>query len=99
MKKRVRELTRSREELNLRAIRLGEYMVAQRATVRSTAKHFGISKSTVHKDISTKLPQLAPSLSEEVQGVITQNKQERHIRGGLATKQKYEQRKEKDKEH
>lgn len=73
-----------------RAIRLGEYIAEHGATVRSTARVFGISKSTVHKDISTKLPSLQPALYEEVKAIIERNKQERHIRGGMATKRKYE---------
>ncbi len=82
------------ELLDARAICLGEYIVAHHATVRSAAKAFGISKSTVHKDISTKLPHLQAALSAEVQSVIAVNKQERHIRGGLATKRKYESEKQ-----
>ena len=89
MKKHPHEHPHIDEELNLRAIRLGEYIVEHRATVRAAAAVFGISKSTVHKDISTKLPYLQPALSAEVQAVVAQNKQERHIRGGLATKRKY----------
>lgn len=76
--------------MNERAIRLGEYIAEHGATVRSTAKVFGISKSTVHKDISTRLPTLQPGLYHEVRAIIEKNKQERHIRGGMATKRKYE---------
>ncbi len=72
-----------------RAIRLGQYIAEHGATVRSTAKVFGISKSTVHKDISARLPSLQPALYEEVKAIIEKNKQERHIRGGMATKRKY----------
>ncbi len=74
---------------NDRAITLGNYIVEHRATVRAAAKQFGISKSTVHKDVSERLPYLRPQLAEEVREVLLQNKQERHIRGGLATKEKY----------
>lgn len=80
------------QSMNERAVRLGEYIAEHEATVRSTAKVFGISKSTVHKDISTKLPSLQPALYREVKAIIEKNKQERHIRGGMATKRKYEQR-------
>ena len=73
-----------------RPVILGEYMVRNSATVRAAAKHFGISKSTVHKDIRTKLPQLSPELYEKVEKLLELNKLERHIRGGLATKRKYE---------
>ncbi len=75
--------------MNERAIRLGEYIAEHGATVRSTARVFGISKSTVHKDISARLPTLQPGLYEEVRAIIEKNKQERHIRGGMATKRKY----------
>ena len=64
-----------------RAVELGNYIVEKKATVRQTAKKFGISKSTVHKDVTERLAVIRPSL--EV------NKQERHIRGGLATREKY----------
>lgn len=76
--------------MNERAIRLGEYIAEHGATVRSTAQVFGISKSTVHKDISTRLPSVQPGLYEEVRVIIEKNKQERHIRGGMATRRKYE---------
>lgn len=74
-----------------RPVELGEYMVMSRTTVRAAAVHFGISKSTVHKDLRTKLPQLDPALYSRVEELLELNKQERHIRGGLATKRKYEQ--------
>lgn len=80
--------------LDARAIALGEYIVEHSATVRSTAKAFGISKSTVHKDITAKLPYLQAGLYAEVKEVTEKNKQERHIRGGLATKRKYESEKQ-----
>lgn len=73
-----------------RAVILGEYMTTQKATVRSTAKVFGISKSTVHKDLTERLPELSPELYKDVKKVLEKNKMERHIRGGLATKHKYE---------
>lgn len=72
-----------------RAIELGEYIIENRATVRLTAKKFGISKSTVHKDVSQRLQNLSPSLYLEVKEVLEHNKAERHLRGGLATKNKY----------
>ena len=76
-----------------RAIMLGEYISENNATVRAAAKHFGISKSTVHKDVSERLPKLQPQLYEDVKKILELNKKERHIRGGLATKKKYEQMK------
>lgn len=72
-----------------RSIQLGEYLLEHRGTVRSTAKAFGLSKSTVHKDLSQRLPQANRALSREVQQILDQNREERHIRGGLATREKY----------
>jgi putative DeoR family transcriptional regulator (stage III sporulation protein D) len=72
-----------------RAAMLGEYIIESKATVRSTAKKFGISKSTVHKDVSQRLKSINPALYREVKEVLEINKSERHIRGGLATKNKY----------
>ncbi len=76
----------SREE---RACQLAVYMIETGATVRAAARHFGISKSTVHKDLSVRLPQCHKSLYEQVRHVLDTNKQERHIRGGIATRRKY----------
>ena len=73
-----------------RCVILGNYIVQNNATVRSTAKQFGISKSTVHQDITTKLEKANKHLYDEVKTVLDKNKQERHIRGGEATKQKYQ---------
>lgn len=73
-----------------RPIILGEYILDNKSTVRAAAKQFGISKSTVHKDVSEKLPNIQPSLYQEVKKILELNKQERHIRGGQATKLKYE---------
>ena len=72
-----------------RATLLGEYIIENKATVRCTAKKFGISKSTVHKDVSQRLRSLNPSLYSEVKEVLEHNKAQRHLRGGLATKNKY----------
>ena len=72
-----------------RAIILGEYILEQQATVRAAAEWFGISKSTVHKDVSERLPDLNPHLYAGVKMILEKNKQERHIRGGLATRKKY----------
>ena len=74
-----------------RAIQLAQYMIEQGATVRSTAKAFRISKSTVHKDVSERLQKLNPALYAEVKRVLEQNKAERHMRGGLATRRKYQE--------
>lgn len=78
-----------------RCVILGNYIVQNNATVRSTAKQFGISKSTVHQDITTKLEKANKRLFDEVKAVLDKNKQERHIRGGEATKQKYQALKKK----
>lgn len=72
-----------------RASMLGEYIVENNATVRATAKVFGISKSTVHMDVSQRLKKVDPSLYGQVRKVLEINKAQRHIRGGLATKKKY----------
>ncbi len=77
-----------------RAIRLARYMIEEKATVRQAAAKFGISKSTVHKDITTRLKTLNNVLYDSVQEVLRINKQERHIRGGLATRKKYEKQKQ-----
>ena len=73
-----------------RATRLGEYIVENKATVRRAAKQFGVSKSTVHKDVSQRLKYLDSGLYRDVKHVLSVNKAQRHIRGGLATKKKYE---------
>lgn len=72
-----------------RCVTLGQYIVDTNSTVRSTAKKFGISKSTVHQDITAKLEKVCPQLHSQVKEVLEKNKQERHLRGGAATKQKY----------
>lgn len=73
-----------------RATRLGEYIVENKATVRRAAKQFGVSKSTVHKDVSQRLKNINNSLYCDVKTVLDLNKAQRHIRGGMATKRKYE---------
>lgn len=78
-----------KEIVEERAAMLGEYIMENNATVRSTAKKFGVSKSTVHKDVSQRLKTLNPALYREVRRVLDINKSERHIRGGIATKNKY----------
>ena len=72
-----------------RAVILGEYILDTGATVRAAAKVFGISKSTVHKDVTVRLKSEEPALYRQVKTVLEKNKQERHIRGGMATRQKY----------
>ena len=72
-----------------RAVEVATYIIENNATVRQAAKKFGISKSTVHKDCAERLSQVNPNLASEVRKVLDVNKAERHIRGGLATKEKY----------
>ena len=72
-----------------RAIELAEYIVENKTTVRAAAKKFGISKSTVHMDVSERLKKLNPALYKDVRKILDKNKAERHIRGGMATKQKF----------
>ena len=72
-----------------RAVELGEYMIESKATVRKAAKKFGVSKSTVHKDVSERLKYVDPQLYKEVKEVLETNKAQRHIRGGMATRKKY----------
>ncbi|HPT91423.1 MAG TPA: sporulation transcriptional regulator SpoIIID [Acetivibrio sp.] len=72
-----------------RAVELANYIIENKATVRAAAKKFGISKSTVHKDVTERLVQINSVLAEEAKAVLDKNKAERHIRGGLATRAKY----------
>ena len=81
------------DSIEQRVCEVAVYMIETNATVRSTAKHFGISKSTVHKDLSQRLRGCNRVLYEAVREILNENKAQRHIRGGLATKQKYLARK------
>ena len=72
-----------------RAITLAHYIIENKSTVRATAKKFHISKSTVHKDVTDRLLKINPQLSLAVHSVLEENKAERHIRGGMATREKY----------
>lgn len=72
-----------------RAIEVANYIIEQNATVRQTAKRFGISKSTVHKDVTERLEEVDPLLAKKARIVLDVNKSERHIRGGMATREKY----------
>lgn len=78
-----------RNQIEDRAQKLGLYMIENNATVRAAAAQFGVSKSTVHKDLTERLCRINPALFEQVRKVLEQNKAERHIRGGLATRRKY----------
>ena len=72
-----------------RAVELGRYIAETNSTVRATGKKFGVSKSTVHTDVTVRLKRINPALYNEVRAVLEKNKEERHIRGGIATKEKY----------
>ena len=78
-----------KDNVEERAVQLGEYIAKNNATVRLTAKKYNVSKSTVHKDVSERLKTINMSLYKQVRQVLDTNKQERHIRGGKATKEKY----------
>ncbi len=79
-----------------RVIAAAKYVMDTKSTVRETAKIFGVSKSTIHKDITDRLPRINPSLAEDVKRVLAYNKAERHIRGGRATREKYIRAQKKD---
>ena len=72
-----------------RAVEIAHYIIETKATVRQTAKKFGISKSTVHKDVTERLEVINPGLAGEIRKVLDVNKAERHLRGGMATREKY----------
>ena len=81
------------DTIEKRACKVAVYMIETGATVRSAAHYFGISKSTVHKDLSQRLPQCNKLLYKQVRQILEENKAQRHIRGGLATQKKYKQNK------
>ncbi|MDE5966611.1 MAG: sporulation transcriptional regulator SpoIIID [Lachnospiraceae bacterium] len=78
-----------REYIEERALQIGQYIIESNATVRQAAKRFGVSKSTVHKDVTERLAAVNQSLATEVKKVLDVNKAERHLRGGEATREKY----------
>ena len=78
-----------------RVYELAQYIISTNSTVRSAAKKFRVSKSTVHKDVTERLLELNPVMAAEVKDVLESNKAERHLRGGMATKEKYQHAKEK----
>lgn len=81
-----------RDDIEKRACELAVYIIETQSTVRAAAKKFGVSKSTVHKDLSQRLPQYNRVLYVQVKAVLEENKAQRHIRGGLATRKKYKGR-------
>lgn len=78
-----------KEDTQDRSVLLGEYIIETGATVRATGKRFNISKSTVHKDVTERLSHVQPQLYKQVKKILEKNKQERHVRGGMATRKKY----------
>ena len=76
-------------DIEERTVNLAHYIIDKKATVRAAAKHFGVSKSTVHKDITERLKKINKNLASEVRKILDENKSERHLRGGMATKKKY----------
>ena len=84
-----------RDDLERRARELAVYLIERRTTIRDAAKHFSVSKSTVHKDLSERLREIDLSLYVQVKEILEQNKAERHLRGGDATKRKYQKQRAK----
>lgn len=85
----MREYNQHRTQIEERAVAAAEYIIENNATVRQAAGRFGVSKSTVHKDVTERLLHINPALASRTREVLDVNKSERHIRGGMATKQKY----------
>ena len=81
-----------KDNIEERAVAISNYIIDHNATVRQTAKSFGISKSTVHKDCTERLISINPALAAQTRVVLDLNKSERHIRGGMATREKYQHR-------
>ena len=81
-----------RDDLERRARELAVYLIERRTTIRDAAKHFSVSKSTVHKDLSERLREIDRSLYVQVKEILEQNKAERHLRGGAATRRRYSRR-------
>ncbi|MGN0523294.1 MAG: sporulation transcriptional regulator SpoIIID [Eubacterium sp.] len=79
-----------KNDVDRRCIMLGEYICDTKSTVRQAAKEFGISKSTVHIDVTKRLSKISPTLAKQVNEILQENKAVRHIRGGKATKEKYQ---------
>ena len=81
-----------REEVRLRALRAAEHILETGATVRACAAKFGVSKTTIHKDVTERLKRLDAGLAAEARAVLERNTRERHIRGGMATREKYREK-------
>ena len=82
-----------KDYIERRAIEIANYIIEEKTTVRQAAKKFGVSKSTIHKDVTERLEQINSALASQARSVLELNKSERHIRGGMATKKKYEHNK------
>ena len=82
-----------KDYIEQRALMLADYIIENQSTVRAAAKNFALSKSSVHKDVTDRLLKIDPTLARTVKAVLDKNKAERHIRGGMATKRKYEEKK------
>lgn len=80
-----------KDYIEARALEIAEYIINSEATVRQTAKKFGVSKSTVHKDVTERLPKINPLIASEAKKILLKNKAERHLRGGRATQLKYKE--------
>lgn len=85
----MKKYSYQRGSIEERAVQIAQYIIDHNATVRQAASAFGISKSTVHKDVTERLLRINPSLAAEARKILNINKSERHIRGGMATKDKY----------
>ena len=90
----MREYSLHNLQIEERAVIIANYIIDVRATVRQAAKEFGVSKSTVHKDVTERLKKINPQLAEKTRQILDINKSERHIRGGLATREKYQHSRE-----
>lgn len=78
-----------KDYIEKRVLEIAHYIINEKATVRQTARVYGVSKSTVHKDVTERLPKINPLVANQVKRILDVNKAERHIRGGRATKMKY----------
>ncbi len=82
--------------INYRVIETAQYFINHNSTIRETAKHIGVSKSTTHKDLTERLPRINPALYKQVNNILEKNRQERYMRGGIATQEKYKRLKRGD---
>jgi putative DeoR family transcriptional regulator (stage III sporulation protein D) len=89
MRNIIRRLANLKDYIEERVLDVARYIIESKSTIRKTARQFGVSKSTVHKDVTERLPKINPQIAKEAKGILDLNKSERHIRGGKATKLKY----------